>query len=91
MGISAANFSAVYGPEDLRIVKTAPVNCTATTTYSLTDEDGLPVVDETYSGGNASLYVIYGCGADGLRQIYYPANATYYSIGYDPHRSFHHP
>lgn len=78
-GISAAGFTAVYGPDDIRVKKTVG----GVTTYFLTD-GGQPLVEETMSGSVVSISAVHGIGADGEREIYLPSTPEYYAFAFDP-------
>ena len=80
-GLSTAGFTANYDPDGLRVTRTDP---TEGTVYTLTDEDGTPLVEENIVSGSTKLDWVYGYGPDGLREEYTPQTGFYQAVGYDP-------
>ncbi|BDI29293.1 type IV secretion protein Rhs [Capsulimonas corticalis] len=79
--ISSPMFSATYDGNGLRATKTAG----GATTYFLYD-GGAPLLEETFSGSNATISAVNVWAADGWRGRYYPtAPVPFYSAyNFDP-------
>ena len=80
----AGHLTDQYDGDDLRAVKTARALGTTTTTYFLPDEDGQPLVEETFSGTTATITRVHAIGADGEREVYDGPSGQFYAYAFDP-------